>query len=125
MQIIRDRKYLYQLDIILDFIAKDSFKKSMNFLNSLDKSINNLSNMPFKFRKSHYYQLDNKNGISELMAKDIKEYLELELQNFQNGIEPIIMNQKKEQVIIHNINSHTINSTNDSNNKTNTENKKK
>lgn len=59
MQIIRDRKYLYQLDIILDFIAKDSFKKSMNFLNSLDKSINNLSNMPFKFRKSHYYQLDN------------------------------------------------------------------
>jgi hypothetical protein len=97
----------------------------MNFLNSLDKSINNLSNMPFKFRKSHYYQLDNKNGISELMAKDIKEYLELELQNFQNGIEPIIMNQKKEQVIIHNINSHNINSTNDSNNKTNTENKKK
>ncbi len=89
------------------------------------------------------FNLDNENGISELMAKDIKEYLEFELQNFQNGIEPIIMNQKKEQVIIHNINSnnvnsiinsnneitninsHNVNSTNDSNNKTNTENKKK
>lgn len=55
MEIIRDRKYLNSLDVILDFIARDSLNKSLNFLSALDKKINTLPNMPFKFRQSFYY----------------------------------------------------------------------
>lgn len=56
MQIIRDLKYLEQLDSILDYIAQSgSINKSLDFLNKLDMSISKLTYMPKKFRKSYYY----------------------------------------------------------------------
>ncbi len=55
MQIIRDTFYLKQLDIILNYIAEDSPNKALNFLNKLDYHISNLPNMPYRFRKSFYY----------------------------------------------------------------------
>jgi len=66
MQIIRDKFYLEQLENILDYIAKDSPNKAFNFLNELDYHISNLVFMPYKFRKSFYYDDEN---IRDLVFK--------------------------------------------------------
>lgn len=59
MQIIRDDKYISSLEDVLDFIAQDSINKALNFLNKLDYQINNIVNMPYKCRKSLYYDGDD------------------------------------------------------------------
>jgi len=51
MQINRSLRYEDNLFQILDYIARDKLSASENFLNELDKLINNLPNFPFKFRK--------------------------------------------------------------------------
>ncbi len=59
MQIIRDRNYLANLDIILDYIARDSLNKAIKFLNELDLAIQQIPNFPYKFRKSFYHNGEN------------------------------------------------------------------
>ena len=59
MQINRSPRYTNNLFQILDYIAQDKISASENFLNELDKLINNLPNFPFKFRKSHYFNDEN------------------------------------------------------------------
>jgi len=66
MQINRSPRYKKNLFQILDYIAQDKVSASENFLNELDKLINNLSNSPFKFRKSEYF--DDKN-IRDMIYK--------------------------------------------------------
>jgi len=51
MQIIRGTNYLTKLQNIMEFIAKDSLSRALNFQIDLDAKINNLTNMPYKFRK--------------------------------------------------------------------------
>jgi len=55
MQINRSLRYKNNLLQILDYIAQDKLSASENFLNELDKLLNNLPNFPFKFRKSKYF----------------------------------------------------------------------
>ena len=59
MQINRSPRYKNNLFQILDYIAQDKVSASENFLNELDKLINNLPNFPFKFRKSKYFDNEN------------------------------------------------------------------
>ena len=59
MRINRSPLYKNNLFQILDYIAKDKLSASENFLNELDKLINNLSTFPFKFRKSQYFDDEN------------------------------------------------------------------
>ena len=59
MQINRSPRYKKNLFQILDYIAQDKLSASENFLNELDKLINNLPNFPFKFRKSEYFDDEN------------------------------------------------------------------
>jgi len=66
MQIKRSPRYKNNLFKILDYIAEDKLSASTNFLNELDKLINNLPNFPFKFRQSIYF--DNQN-IRDLIYK--------------------------------------------------------
>lgn len=66
MQIIRDTKYLVKIQTIVEYIAKDSIVRAFDFLNGLDKQINALTNMPFKCRKSIYFDNDN---IRDLIFK--------------------------------------------------------
>ena len=56
MKIIRDRFYLSKLDEIIDYMAQSSVVSAIRFLDKLDIKIDNLSNMPFKFRQSYYYE---------------------------------------------------------------------
>jgi len=59
MRINRSPRYKNNLFQILDYIAQDKLSASENFLNELDKLINNLPNFPFKFRKSKYFDNEN------------------------------------------------------------------
>ncbi len=59
MQINRSPRYKNNLFQILDYIAQDKLSASENFLNELDKLINNLPNFPFKFRRSKYFDNEN------------------------------------------------------------------
>jgi len=66
MQIIRDEFYLSKIDEIIDYMASNSVVVAINFLNKLDRKIDNLTNMPFKFRQSIYYTNEN---IRDLIFK--------------------------------------------------------
>jgi len=59
MKIKRSPQYNNNLFKILDYIAQDKVSASENFLNELDKIINNLPNFPFKFRQSVYFDNEN------------------------------------------------------------------
>ncbi len=59
MQINRSPRYKNNLFQILNYIARDKLSASENFLNELDKLINNLPAFPFKFRKSKYFNNEN------------------------------------------------------------------
>jgi len=48
MKINRSSRYKNNLFQILDYIAQNKVSASKNFLNELDKLINNLTNFPFK-----------------------------------------------------------------------------
>jgi plasmid stabilization system protein ParE len=66
MQIVFKKTFSKTLDNILDYIAKDSLKKSINFNKQLCKKISNIPYMPYKYRKSFYY---NSNDIRDLIFK--------------------------------------------------------
>lgn len=66
MQIIRDESYLSKLDEIIEYMANNSVITALNFLDKLDVKIDNLTNMPYKFRQSHYYEDKN---IRDLIFK--------------------------------------------------------
>lgn len=66
MKIIRDKVYIDNLDIIIDFIAQDSVNKAINFLDELDNKIHSLATMPYKFRSSYYY---NNEDVRDLIFK--------------------------------------------------------
>ena len=59
MQINRTLEYQNGLFAILDYIARDRISAAENFADELDKLINDLSNFPFKYRKSIYFQDEN------------------------------------------------------------------
>ncbi len=44
---------------IIKYIAKNSPENAKNFKNKLDKKIKNIPNMPFKARKSFYFEDEN------------------------------------------------------------------
>jgi plasmid stabilization system protein ParE len=59
MTIIRSTNYVDKLDVILDFIAQDSFTRTEDFLNKLDHKINSIPNFPYKHRKSIHHKDEN------------------------------------------------------------------
>lgn len=59
MQITRDVKFLISLQSTLEFIAKDSLNQALLFNSELNKKIDDLKFMPFKFRKSLYHSDEN------------------------------------------------------------------
>lgn len=56
MTILYKKNFEINLNSIIDFISNDSQTKVKNFASSLRLKIRNLSNMPFKCRKSLYYE---------------------------------------------------------------------
>lgn len=66
MQIIRDISYLHKLQSIMEFIAQDSVNQAIKFQVELDEIIDDIPNMPFKYRKSIYF---NDKNIRDLIFK--------------------------------------------------------
>lgn len=58
MQIIRNKKYLKKIQSILGYIAEDSIVQAIKFQIELDKRIDDLVFMPYKCRKSIYFDND-------------------------------------------------------------------
>ncbi len=59
MKIIKDPKFDHDLKVILQFIALGSKSKAKAFKNELISKVSNLTNMPYKYRKSIYFSDDN------------------------------------------------------------------
>ena len=55
MQIIRSKKYLGSLQEIMRFISLDSKKRALTFRNQIDKQIATIPEMPYRCRKSIYF----------------------------------------------------------------------
>ena len=55
MKIVRGKKYLTSLQKIMRFISLDSKQRALIFRNQLDKQISTIGQMPFKCRKSIYF----------------------------------------------------------------------
>ncbi len=66
MIIQKSKKFENSLESIVLYIAKDSKNRALSFQRRLNKILNNLSNMPYKYRKSYYYSDDN---IRDLIYK--------------------------------------------------------
>ena len=52
MQILKTDRFLEEVEVIADFIAKDSLTHALAFLDDLDEAILSLENFPYKYRKS-------------------------------------------------------------------------
>ena len=66
MKIVRSQAYIKSLQETMQFISLDSKARALNFKHQLDTHIDDLDNMPFKFRKPIYF---NDNNIRDLIFK--------------------------------------------------------
>lgn len=66
MQIVRSSGYLFELQQIMEYIAKDSLHQALKFELDLDSKIEMIDYMPYKCRKSIYFDDEN---IRDLIFK--------------------------------------------------------
>ncbi len=78
MQIKFDKKFEINLNLILEYIAKDKLEASKKFKKDLFKQIKNLPNYPYKFRKSFYFDNDE---IRDMIFKRYTVVYEIDLNN--------------------------------------------
>jgi plasmid stabilization system protein ParE len=93
MNIIRGQKYIKTLQEVMLFISKDSRARALAFKNELDKHINDLDNMPFKFRKSIYFDDEN---IRDLIFKGYTVVYKVEIE--KNRITIIALRNTQEKL---------------------------
>jgi plasmid stabilization system protein ParE len=75
--------FLKNFKIIWDYIANDNINTANRFKAKLKRKIENLFDMPFKFRKLYYYD-----------SKDIRDLV------FKGYTVPYIIDKKKNKIII-------------------------
>lgn len=66
MKITYSKRFLNEIDIIIDFIANDSLYMADLFYENLIYKLESLSNMPYKFRQSSKFNDEN---IRDLIYK--------------------------------------------------------
>ena len=66
MRIVRSKKYTLTLKDLMKYISLDSKNRAVSFKNEIDKQINSLVDMPYKCRKSIYF---NDESIRDLIYK--------------------------------------------------------
>ena len=59
MTIIKDPKFNQEFKVILGFIALDSKNRAKTFKDELISHVNDLTYMPYKYRKSIYFSNNN------------------------------------------------------------------
>ena len=78
MQIIKTPHFSTELDAILDFIASDSISQALKFADNLVYKLNEIENMPYKHRKSIYFDDE---GIRDLIFKGYTTTYYIDVQN--------------------------------------------
>jgi len=88
-KIIRTQRFKNQFRGVVFFIAKDKKSAAKSFKSTLNKSIDDLPNFPYKYRKSIYFENDNIRDMTFMGYTIIYEI-------FENKIEVMmIFNQNK------------------------------
>jgi len=59
MRVVRSKKYTLALKDLIKYISLDSKNRALSFKSELDKQINSLVDMPYKCRKSIYFDDDD------------------------------------------------------------------
>ncbi len=80
MQIKLDKKFETNFNLILEFIAKDKLSASKKFKKDLFEQIKSLSNFPFRFRKSIYF---DEISLRDMTFKGYTITYEIDLDNNQ------------------------------------------
>ena len=75
--------FISQLKIIVDFIAQDSYTRAKNFEQKLLNELYGLDFMPYKFRKSIYF--DNEN---------VRDFV------FKGYVVPYLIDTKNDSIVI-------------------------
>ena len=83
MTIIKSKSFEIELENIVLYIAKDSKTRALKFQKVLIQNLNQLSNMPKKFRKSIYYDDIN-----------LRDYI------YKGYTIPYLINQQKNEIVI-------------------------
>ncbi|MGB3752200.1 MAG: type II toxin-antitoxin system RelE/ParE family toxin [Arcobacteraceae bacterium] len=96
MKIIETQRYKVQLREITLNIKKDKPQASVKFAKDLKEQINNISNMPKKYRKSEYYEDEN---IRDMIFRGYTIIYELyeniiEIQTIFNQNLPLLKNEQ-------------------------------
>ena len=81
--IVQNDKFKASLTTILDFISNDSKQNAINLKSSLRHSLKDLTFMPYKFRKSIYFDDEN-----------IRDYI------FMGYCIPYVIDTANEQIIL-------------------------
>lgn len=81
---ITDKDYFrVALNNVLDYIAQDSLEKAISFKRELESKIDTISCMPYKYRKSIYFN-----------DKEIRDYI------FKGYTIPYLIDTSKDEIII-------------------------
>jgi len=56
MQIVKEETFLTSLQTIMNFIAKDSINRALDFEEKLREKLETLDNFPYKCRQSIYFE---------------------------------------------------------------------
>ena len=83
MQIVKSEAFLYSLQIIIEFIAKDSLNRALVFDQNLREKLNILDQYPYKFRKSIYFN-----------DRDVRDYI------FMGYIIPYLIDKNNDRIVI-------------------------
>ena len=63
MQVHKTNRFFAELEVIVDFIAQDSFKRAEKFATELGTKINDLPHFPYKCRQSQKSNLSRSHGL--------------------------------------------------------------
>jgi len=63
MRIVRSKKYTLSLKDVMKYISLDSKSRAISFKNEIDNQINSLVDMPYRCRKSIYFDDNTKRDL--------------------------------------------------------------
>jgi len=83
LNIIKRDSFTESLDRILDYIAEDSLERAFGFADELEEKLSQVPHVPYKFRKSIYFDDEN-----------IRDYI------FKGYVIPYLIDENKDEIAV-------------------------
>ena len=83
MIVEKGESFEHGFDAILDYIAEDSLNRAIAFVDALEEKLDELPNMPYKFRHSIYFNDEN-----------IRDFI------FKGYVIPYLIDEKNRKIIL-------------------------